>query len=417
VANEGEFISAAATQREGSISVISLSGVTSPATLQAAALSATTADFNAANLGSGVTLDNLRNNRVVNTTTALPVDIEPEFVTTSNTKAYVSLQENNAVGVFDFASGKWEKIHNLGVIQQTVDVSDRDGAAVAPPSANDKPSINISSLRTGAPMPDTIAIFNQGGTVYIGTANEGDARPDDGDVVRSGRLNVTAPGLGAIAKDGTVNNAVMLGTRSLSLWNADTGALVSDTGSTLETKISEVDRATFGMNGNSRFGFNPAALNNFTSGYYTSLNGSGVVTGASSDTRSDDKGPEPESIEFATIDGRYYMFASMERQGGIFLFDVTDPVNPIFDSYLNLTQPADALGQSYLSPESLKFVPAAFSPTGKNLLLVGFENPVNPFGAFAVLSVTVPESTVITLPFISLAVGTLLTLRCLKRRP
>lgn len=416
VANEGEFISTVATQREGSISVIGLPGVINPATLQGAALTATTADFSAANLGPGVTLNNLRNNRVSNSPTpgaALPVDIEPEFAATSNTKAYVTLQENNAVGVFDFASGKWEKIHNLGVIQQTVDVSDRDGAALALPSANDRPAINISSVRTGAPMPDAIALYSQGGNVYFGTANEGDARPDDGDQVRSGRLNVTSTGFGAFTKEGTYTEGVMFGTRSVSLWNAETGDLLGDTGSTLETQISTLDKPTFGMNGNARFGFSGTPLNNYTSGYYTSLNAGGAVTGSNSDTRSDDKGPEGESIAFGPIEGREFMFTAMERQGGIFMFDVTDPTNPLFTSYLNLTQPADALGQSFLSPESLTFIPRSDSPTGQYLLLVGFENPVNPFGAFAVLSV--PEASDLALPFVSLILGGIIGRRFRRR--
>jgi len=115
------------------------------------------------------------------------------------------------------------------------------------------------------------------------------------------------------------------------------------------------------------------------------------------------RGPEPESIIFGKIEGRDYMFGAMERQGGIFMFDVTDPANPLFSGYLNLIQPADALGQSYLSPESLSFIPASASPTGQYLLLVGFENPVNPFGAFALISI--PESSDVAVAFLALIVG------------
>ena len=55
----------------------------------------------------------------------------------------------------------------------------------------------------------------------------------------------------------------------------------------------------------------------------------------SADNRSDDKGTEPEAIEAAWIGGRAFAFVGLERQGGVMVFDITDPAAPVFQSYLN----------------------------------------------------------------------------------
>ena len=51
------------------------------------------------------------------------------------------------------------------------------------------------------------------------------------------------------------------------------------------------------------------------------------------DNRSDDKGAEPEAITTGEINGRTYAFIGLERVGGIFVYDITNPTSPIFDSY------------------------------------------------------------------------------------
>ena len=45
----------------------------------------------------------------------------------------------------------------------------------------------------------------------------------------------------------------------------------------------------------------------------------------SADTRSDNKGPEPEGLDIGTIHGRTYAFVGLERNSGIAVADVTDP--------------------------------------------------------------------------------------------
>lgn len=63
----------------------------------------------------------------------------------------------------------------------------------------------------------------------------------------------------------------------------------------------------------------------------TSFNPDG--TPASFDTRSDNKGPEPEGLVVAEILGRTYAFVGLERIGGFMVYDVTDPGAASFGAY------------------------------------------------------------------------------------
>lgn len=55
----------------------------------------------------------------------------------------------------------------------------------------------------------------------------------------------------------------------------------------------------------------------------------------SGDDRSDDKGIEPEAIEVAYINGRHYAFIGLERQGGIMVYDISNPMQATFVHYVN----------------------------------------------------------------------------------
>jgi PEP-CTERM motif len=239
----------------------------------------------------------------------------------------------------------------------------------------------------GLPMPDTIASYTVAGTTYFVTANEGDARTDDRDISRFGdiagndsmnpildpafpvtqtgvransslgRLNVSRLD-GDTNADGKIDDPTMIGTRSFSIWNATTGALVWDSGDSLltnlETILLTLDPAFHNMN-------------------------NGLA--ANFDTRSDDKGPEPEAITIGEIDGTPYAFVGLERQNGLLMFDISDPTAPSFVSYVN------SAGSGLVSPESITFIPGADSPTGSPVLLSGYEVS-NSIGVYAV-----PEPT------------------------
>jgi hypothetical protein len=369
VTNEGEFVSTSAEStfaRPGSISVIDISSVKVAADIANLNESIVrTYDFSSANLASDVSIAALRNPRLDTLTvkTLNAADIEPEYITATNTKAYVTLQENNGIAVFDFATSKYSAIYELGADEQLIDASDKDGVA-------DAKKIAINNSVFGLPMPDTVTSFTRAGIVYLATANEGDARPDDGDIARGSTLTAnmtsavaalaTNTGIGRLYllkfegdtdKDGKIDMPLMTGTRSFSIWNSSNGDLLYDSASTLEMFAAANDPQTFNTN-------------------------SGNLTNW--DTRSDDKGPEPEAIAYASLGGRDYVLVGCERQNGIYAFDITDLSKVKVVGYFN-TISNDQTRDSgrYISPESIVFVPATSNPSGKNLLVVGYEGTTN----------------------------------------
>ena len=256
-------------------------------------------------------------------------DIEPEYVSIRDGKAYVTLQENNGVAIVDLVTRRIEAVHALGSVdfsRQAVDLSDRDGpsnAAVFLP--------RFGQPFAGLRMPDGISAFKVSGGTYYVTANEGDAREYGayGDVTRNpatpnGRLNTIVDP----APDGP-NTTTAIGGRSLSIFDAMTGALVWDSGTSLQTIA-------------------------FAAGTYA-------------DSRSDDKGVEPEGVITTWVDGRTYAIAALERgtKTTIVVFDVSKPAQTSYVSHLVI--------DGSVSPEGLQVVPASNSPTGRPLLSVANE--------------------------------------------
>jgi hypothetical protein len=405
ITNEGEFVSTSAEgtfARPGSISVVDISSVNAGnfvASIGAlTSANVGTFDFSSTNLGTSASLLGIRDNTFAAnnaTTTALAANIEPEYTTATNTKAYITLQENNAIATFDLSTSKYEVISSLGSITQIIDASDQDG-----------PSIGINDTVKGLPMPDTVTQFSRSGTTYLVTVNEGDARGDDADIGRAGsRLDVTNNGGGDLVYSGSADNSTgigrlnilkdmgnldgdagiedphMMGTRSVTIWNASTSALVFDSGSMIESYVAANDPTSFNINSGSTSNF---------------------------DTRSDDKGPEPEALAFGSIAGRDYLFVGAERQNGIFQFDITDLNNVSITNYFNTVTNSTDSGGAFISPESILFLDSLSNPSGKNLLIVGFEG-TGTNGSIGVFEV-VPEPG-------SAMLGALgLTLVCLRRR-
>jgi hypothetical protein len=384
VANEGEF-SATGAQAPGSVSIVNLAGVTGAASLTAAAPAVTTIDFNTG-LAAGVNLNSVR----INVTGVSAADrylyIEPEFSAPTNDKVFVTLQENNAIATIDLTGPNANKItavNYLGTILQRIDSSDQD------PANGGVAAINIDDVVPGLPMPDTMVTFVQGGRRLMATANEGDARPDDGDIARAGAagvVDVVSDGAGDAIFAGSLSNSTglgrlnisrvdgntdadplievptMIGTRSFTIWD-EAGTRVFDSGSMIEEFVRTNAPLTFNMN-------------------------NGTTTAI--DTRSDDKGPEPEAIAYGEIGGRQYIFLGAERQNGIFQFDVTDLTRVQIVGYFNIVNGTTVTtGTQFVSPETLIFVPANESPLGRPTLLVGYEGIEGGTpGSVAVLEVT-----------------------------
>ncbi len=132
----------------------------------------------------------------------------------------------------------------------------------------------------------------------------------------------------------------MPGARSFSIRKAD-GTLVYDSGDEFEQKTAQLVPDLF--------------------------NSSGVPTGSDgSDTRSDNKGPEPEGVAIGKVFGRTYAFIGLERAGGIMTYDISDPLRPFFVDYVNASS-------TDRSPEGILFIKEEESPNGKPLVVVSHE--------------------------------------------
>ncbi|NNG79452.1 PT domain-containing protein [Brevibacterium luteolum] len=368
IANEGEPAEDYSVDPEGTVSVVAL-----PEAVQAPGQEdVKTADFRAFEgdaLPEGVRVFGGREDAGTGTPKhPVSENLEPEYSTVIGGKAYVTLQEANAIAVVDLASATTEKLMPLGtqdVSEVPFDVSNKD----------DK--INRANWPVQSFLqPDTIRSIEIGGRDYLLTANEGDTRDWDGyseeirvkdlgsekkglapiceSVVEGvtnpdgspmtiedlqkeenlGRLTITkADGLN---EDGSCYETIYgVGGRSFSIFDTD-GKQVFDSADDFERITAEVLPKNFNSN-NSESNF---------------------------DNRSDDKGPEPEAIEVGQIGEKTYAFIGMERIGGIFVYDITDPAKSEYVTYLNnrnfAVQPEDNVAEAGDSgPESIVFVPSA----------------------------------------------------------
>ena len=161
-----------------------------------------------------------------------------------------------------------------------------------------------------------------------------------------GRLNITSTS--PRNKAGQVKQLQAFGARSITIRDAR-GRLVWDSGNGLE-RLTSMIRPEF---------FNADHSEN-----------------DSADTRSDNKGPEPEGLDIGAIHGRTYAFVGLERNSGIAVADVTDPRRSSLVGYgINRDDSGDpeAGTAGDLGPEGVHFVAAKDSPNRKPLLLVGNE--------------------------------------------
>ncbi|AFZ26862.1 putative extracellular nuclease [Cylindrospermum stagnale PCC 7417] len=277
-------------------------------------------------------------------------DVEPEYITFSQdgTQAWVTLQENNAIAVIDIATATVSKIIPLGLVDHSLPGNELD--------PSDKDGINIKNQPVfGMYMPDAIASFTANNRTYYVTANEGDARNEEARVkdlnldptifpnaatlkqdANLGRLTVSNID-GDIDGDGDYDRLYAYGTRSFTIWD-DQGTLVYNSGADFEKITAQQVPNLFNSDG---------------------------IAG-SIDTRSDNKGPEPEGVTIGIVNHRTYAFIGLERVGGVMVYEITNPQKPQFIEY-SPAQPGDQ------APEGISFIAANDSPNGKNLLILSNE--------------------------------------------
>ena len=308
---------------------------------------------------------------IPNPTTTFDNDLEPEYLamsastTASSGKLYASLQENNAIIEFDMATRQYTKLIPLGWKALNIlqgDYSDKDSGVVM----RTMPSRVVSMYQ-----PDSIMVVTQNGVDYLIMANEGDSKDYSGfseearakDLTLNsavfsptdissmvnetvfGRMKVSTQA-GKTSGASTHDYVVGYGGRSFSVVNLATGAMVWDS----EDQISKMEQK------------------------YWSAGFQSQGSTSDFDSRSDDKGAEPESLAYGVVGGTPYVFVGLERTSLIGAWDITDITNPVFAGFGGTVENCTDMSlatNANRDPEAMHFVPAESSPTGEAMLIAG----------------------------------------------
>ena len=357
-ANEGQPNTTYTIDPEGSVSIIDISdGIASLSQANVTTINFTS--FNtqeAALLSSGV--------RKVKTTSTLSQDFEPEYITISadSQKAYVALQENNAIAEINLTNNTITDIWALGTKDISIpgngfDISDNNGQVL------------IANWPIKAfYIPDAISNYTVAGTNYIITANEGDEKEYGSFTERTtvgaatytldpvvfpnasilkqnhnmGRFRTTnVNGNTDVDVDYEVINCV--GARSFSIFNATTKQIVFDSGDDFERYTAA----------------------NFPTIFNSDHESNSVKN------RSRAKGPEPEGITVAKIGTETFAFITLERIGGVMVYNITNPNNVSFVDYKNSRSTSAFAGDH--GPEGITYIASENSPNGTPYVLVANE--------------------------------------------
>lgn len=353
--NEAEDYSLA-HDPEGKVAIVNLSNPMKPKVATAGFDGFTVAEVEALNIAVNDTVNNVAK------------DFEPEYATVvSNSLAYVTLQEANAIAEVNLSSASITRIINAGNTDRSVvaiDASDKDDVSTL------RKYQNVYSVA----QPDTIASYGVHLDSYLVTANEGDSREwdclDDDDRVedldvdsnalsefylsdeRLGRAKVD-PNLGDLDGDGDYDELYLRGGRSVSIYK--NGSLLWDSG----TLFDELQIA---------------ALGNDTNGQWE-LSEDATEWSYDPQSRADDKGAEPEGIAVGTTGDRRVAVVGLERMSALVFLDITDAAAPSVISWEQMA-PVEATPYAEakaISPEGVLFIPAWKSPNGKPLVITSYE--------------------------------------------
>ncbi|XP_076449593.1 uncharacterized protein LOC143285995 isoform X2 [Babylonia areolata] len=309
-------------------------------------------------------------------------NVEPEYVTFNHdyTTAFVCLQENNAIAVVDLRTDSITAIRGLGFKPWRglqLDPSDRDGG------------IHMSSWPVyGMYQPDTIDWVHWDGEDYLLTANEGDSQEypapalfseeirgkdiPDSDIadsvsaeLRQALRNSSALGRLVLSNvdgrnsEGKLERFMTYGSRSFSVWRTLDMAQVFDSGSQIAEEHAQ---------------WRPDLFNCFSSG--------ADLLADAMDTRSDNKGPETESMSVGVLEGHLLIFVGNERPGTLAVYSVAPGgFEPRFqtlftegiprDSRRTLHEMFEARELYSVDPENIEFIPTSAGLADFPLLLLG----------------------------------------------
>ena len=248
-ANEGQPTFDYSIDPEGSVSIIDVT----PGLENISQANVTTLYFTEYNVLESVLI--AEGVRKLKLSSTLSQDFEPEYITIneSSTRAWVTLQENNAIAEIDLQTLSVTDIWALG----TKDVN-------VPGNGFDISDNNNEILIANWPIqafyiPDAVAHYSVGNKNYIITANEGDEKEYSGFEERTtigagsyvldpekfphaailkksfnaGRMRVTNLH-GDTDNDGDFDNIHCVGSRSFTIWDADAKEIVFDSGDDFE---------------------------------------------------------------------------------------------------------------------------------------------------------------------------------------
>jgi len=313
------------------------------------------------------------------------VNLEPEFLTYSHPddagkyEIYVSTQETNAIVVYEGNTQTPLSLTIEPIRIMPLGFKDHSLAGNGLDLYNDD-SVNIKTYPGlfGMYQPDTVKFFTQGNKNYIITANEGDQNEEEEDVAVSklptgllfpfgdpievdfGKYKVSrSAGKGV---DGNYTKAFAFGGRSFGVFDADTGALVHESGDQMEQMMKNYAPEFFNID-------------------------SGVL---GVEARSKKKGPEPESLTLGVMDGKNLLFVGLERPGLIGIWDIDNIVAPVFHS-INTVITNCREKSRMMDPEALHFVSAQDSPVENIPLLIASGSVSSTITVFKV--VKLPSTT------------------------
>jgi hypothetical protein len=260
-------------------------------------------------------------------------DLEPEFITVSkdSRRAWIGLEPNNTLALLDVNAGRISKLLPLGFKDHSKKGNELD--------ANNTDGINIRSWPVfGMYQPDGIASFRIAGKTYIVTANEGKWR-EEGPCANAARVRdlpldpallpfkadtllgpLRVSSRKGINASGEFKRLYAFGARSFSIWSEDGwlfdgGAIgepggnqpVFDSGAQFEQEIARAFPAYFNIDD----------------------------TDIEFDNKSRNSGPEPDGVAIGMMSGRTYAFIVLDREGGVMVYDVSDPETARFVEYVN----------------------------------------------------------------------------------
>ncbi len=308
----------------------------------------------------------------------LAEDLEPEYLSITHDEKFIFVvnQENNAISVFDYVNYSFYSIHSLGLklfedLKYGIDSNDKDKVA----NLKKLPIKGLYQPDGIQTLPNKRTIYEKfRGIYYLATANEGDSKdysffseekrisqlkldeefykkfPNIDDDVN--RLKVSIINAD-VNNDDLVDNIFSYGARSFSVWKFTSGLkffgisfikpkleLFYDSGDEFEKILSD----KFPENFNTSFDKKKNEL--------------------IFDARSDDKGPEPETINLIKFKEKIYAIIGLERSNGFFIYDVTDLKEIKYVKFLPTKLP-------HYSPEGQFFLKDKF--LDKYFFLVSYE--------------------------------------------